>query len=416
MVLILGVAMGKPWDDWIPGVLNREQMVELCREGLIIGEESLVGAISKSAIDLSLSEEAYEMTQGSVKPSGAGPYGWFIKQAKLAEQIRSSRDGTFPLGAMKTYVFKLNERLNTEGLKQVGIHGQATAKSSIGRVDVLARLIVDGMNTYESFDPHHLANQTGDMYLEITPITFDVTVKPGISLSQLRLFYGEPEEAQISGPHLFKTVLKGSGAQDGSLTVDLSNVVKGGLPVAAYCAIAKTGDSIPLWEKPKPEKPEPWKYWRFAATDGTKRLKIKETQFYILRSKEKISVPEGIAIYCRASDETLGEMRIHYAGFVHPIFGKYKTKGTQGTPLMFEVRGHQVNVSLVDGEKLANLKFYRMSKDYVLTEKEKKEVEQHDKANEETSYNEQDLQLSNILAEWPPKLRRIDDVGTVEPA
>jgi hypothetical protein len=57
-----------------------------------------------------------------------------------------------------------------------------------------------------------------------------------------------------------------------------------------------------------------------------------------------------------------------------------------------------------------------MSKDYVLTEKEKKEVEQHDKANEETSYNEQDLQLSNILAEWPPKLRRIDDVGTVEPA
>lgn len=29
----------------------------------------------------------------------------------------------------------------------------------------------------------------------------------------------------------------------------------------------------------------------------------------------------GVAVYCRPSDETIGEMRIHYAGFVHPGFG-----------------------------------------------------------------------------------------------
>ena len=54
----------------------------------------------------------------------------------------------------------------------------APAKSTVGRVDVLARLIVDGMRTYEIFNPIGLKKGLGEMYLEITPITFDVKVKP----------------------------------------------------------------------------------------------------------------------------------------------------------------------------------------------------------------------------------------------
>ena len=81
-------------------------------------------------------------------------------------------------------MFKLQERLERE-LGVAGFHGQATAKSSIGRVDVLARLIVDGMDTYESFDPAGLIKGSGEMYLEITPMTFGVRVREGRSLSQL---------------------------------------------------------------------------------------------------------------------------------------------------------------------------------------------------------------------------------------
>jgi DNA topoisomerase IA len=56
--------------------------------------------------------------------------------------------------------------------KDTPIYGQATAKSSIGRVDVIARLIVDGMSEYEKFNPDEV--DSGDMFLEITPITFNV--------------------------------------------------------------------------------------------------------------------------------------------------------------------------------------------------------------------------------------------------
>src|SRR5213078_579320 len=90
-------------------------------------------------------------------------------------------------------------------------------------------------------------------------------------------------------------------------------------------------------------------------------INIEKESFYILRSKELMALPAGIAVYCRATDETIGEMRIHYAGFVHPHFGRDRSDGQTGTPLIFEVRGHDVRVLLKDGEKLARLTFYRMA-------------------------------------------------------
>lgn len=391
--------MPNPWDEWIPGVLSRSQAKSLFDCGLITGEGFSDKALDNSSVDLSLSDEAFTMTLGSVKPSGNKPYSWFIENKGLAERLPKSEDGTYVLKPLNTYVFKLRERLR-RALGEAGIYGQATAKSSVGRVDVLARLIVDGMDKYECFDPDGLAKQDGDLYLEITPITFPVRVKAGIRLTQLRLFYGDPGNVEIKGKELFSTVLHGPGASDGSLTVNLENDTKGGLEVAAFCASPPrdTNDAIPLWEEDP--KPEPWKYWKFVATDELNRLAITQSNFYLLRSKERISVPKGIAIYCRASDETIGEMRIHYAGFVHPFFGTRRQDGQVGTPLIFEVRGHQVDVSLAHQEKLANLEFYRMSED-------------SDEG--DPGYEKQNLQLSKFFGEWPENLKRSDDDGTVEP-
>jgi len=104
-------------------------------------------------------------------------------------------------------------------------------------------------------------------------------------------------------------------------------------------------------------------------------------------------------------------MRIHYAGFVHPRFGTKRTDKKEGTPLIFEVRGHQVNVSLADGERMANLIFYRMSKDS--PEEEKKGGGKRKAKRKKKSYDDQSLQLSKFLKTWPRKLTRNGD-GTVE--
>jgi dCTP deaminase len=294
-------------------------------------------------------------------------------------------------------VFKLKERLSTK-LKDSNIHGQATAKSSVGRVDVLARLIVDGMHNYEGFDASTWKEGNGAMFLEITPMTFPVRVKVGRSLSQLRLFQGRPEHSEMHGKELYSAVLvpDGGSSADDCLRVDLKNVRVGGQKAAAFRAKIENEAPVNLWvqkdKKGNPvNRPDPDHYWE-PQTSKDGHFRVTHRNFYILRSKERMKLPRGVCVYCRANDETIGEMRIHYAGFAHPYFG-HPTKPHQlpGTPLIFEVRGHDVDVVLNDNEPLARLQFYRMSQDCKHPPDPKKL----------SPYNDQTLKLSQFFDDFP---------------
>ncbi|MEN6576795.1 MAG: 2'-deoxycytidine 5'-triphosphate deaminase [Phycisphaerales bacterium] len=400
--------MGEPWKKWIPGVLSKNQLQELCEDNYIENaqgwDDNDKGPIDYSALDLTLGDKGYRMTEGSVKPFG-DRYESQISSQHLAERLPPDDDGTYVLQATHTYLFKLKERLTFK--EDARLYGQATAKSTVGRMDVLARLIVDGADRYESFDPDALHRGSGDMYIEITPMTFNVRVKEGIKLSQLRVFRGKPEESEVRGQEVYESLLHGEYGPktDGSLSVDLQAATVQGHDVCAFWAnrVPETDEPIDLWQHAEGCKPVPCRYWRFLKSDDDRRVRIEKNHFYIIRSKEKITLPGGIAVYCRASDETIGEMRIHYAGFVHPFFGQERHGVGEGTPLIFEVRGHDVNVCLKDGEKMAQLIFYRMS--------EPCRKEQVSSAGKKT-YNEQTLQLSKIFAPWPEKIEVGDD-GTV---
>jgi dCTP deaminase len=384
-----------PWDDWTPGVLSKPQVQELVKRGFLSVEPGTT--IGTSSMDLTLSAEAYCLPDGAIKPSGP----LYLRDIReFGKRLEPIPEGGLTLEAQQTYLVRLRERLF--GLKGSGIYGQATAKSSVGRVDVLARLIVNGMDCYESFHPERL--EGGDLYLEITPLTFPVRIKPGISLSQLRLFYGSPEGCQLSGIEAYKTFIKGGNDHDGKLTVDLSPAKICGHEVVAFRAreagLGGQCEPVPLWKGSN--LPEPWKYWEFVKPSESKRLSLRKDYFYILRSKELLALPKGVAVYCRAIDESFGEMRIHYAGFAHPWFGRKRSDGQIGTPLIFEVRGHDVNVTLQHGESMARLLFYRMSED----------------ASEEDadpSYEGQILKLSQYFGAWPERVD-VDENGTVGPA
>lgn len=398
-----------PWKEWTPGVLSESQMRELIDSGYIKNVKNKKKSIDYSSIDLHLTNEGYKMISGSVKPSGWGSkYQLDLKNNKgLAKKIKPEKGGIFTLEPQKTYVFKLRETLSSiQELSRAGFYGMATAKSSVGRVDVLARLIVDGMDRYEYFNPKGLENSTGELFLEITPMTFPVRVKQGISLSQLRLFYGNPELCKMEGELLYKTILNVPENSDGSLSVDLSKENISGIDVSAFSTKRNLGSVTPinLWEVTGQGQniANPWDYWRVIRKDKDDRIKIEKDLFYILKSKEKIRMPSGIAIYCRAIDETIGEMRIHYAGFVHPFFGKHKDKN-EGTPLIFEVRGHNIEVSLRDGEKMADLVSYRLSED-----------NKKHRNNKKSSYELQSLKLSKFFNDWPDKMVEKND-GEIEP-
>lgn len=402
--------------DYIPGVLSDRQMRQLIVQRLIMnGFRDLDEQIDHSSLDLTLSDEAYEMVSGSVKPFGSrdeGPYRVHILgDSQFAKRI-PSENRIYDLNPRTTYVFKLEQQLDASRLRKSRIFGQATAKSSIGRVDVLARLIVDGMNSYEQFNPEGLEHSNGDMFLEVTPMTFHVRVKVGTALNQLRLFYGEPSRAEITGEELYRNVLiRESERVDESLSVDLEPTIVGTMNTSAFCAkqqLDEEASPIDLWRE---HSADPLGYWDIQLAEigeqsGVRTLKIEKNAFYILKSREKIRLPKNIAVYCRAIDETIGEMRIHYAGFVHPFFGQGRRDGKLGTPLIFEVRGHDVNVALTHGERMARLTFYRMSEDCEQKRPSRKQREQKRPSVKKRKYNEQDLELSGVFKVWPKRLRR----------
>jgi len=390
---------------WLPGTLSKKQMKQLFRGDYIGGVTDFDKSADYSSIDLHISNEGYKMLHGSIKPF-TGSYSTLLRESSIAEKLEPDSDGCFKLEPSVCYVFKLKEVLHGN-LADTNVYGQATAKSSIGRLDVIARLIVDGMSHYDYFDSNEY-RATGYMFLEIIPISFGIRVKEGVSLSQLRFFYGDSEESIIKDKNFVKSILHGSHDGEGYLTVDLTNITINCNEATAFCACDFMPEDyyIDIWGKGENEKPCPSKFWRFVKSDNNRRFKLENGKFYILRSKERIALPPGVAVYARAMDETLGEMRIHYAGFVHPFFGLERDDDQEGTPLIFEVRAHNVDVTLADGERLAKLIFYRMS--------EAAEPEEDPNREEELKeYANQELKLSKYFKDWPQDFN-LDEDGNLK--
>lgn len=395
-----------PWDNekWVPGVLSNVQIASLQSSRFLEGAQF----IGESSLDICIDNSGYELRKGTIKPFG-DTYARILTDNDLCKQLtpETNVDGkaVFTLEPKHSYLFRVKERLRLP--KSSNIYGEATPKSSIGRVDVIVRLIVDRASEYDEINSEELNSNEQLLFLEVTPITFPVKVKEGEPLTQLRLFYGKPDNCKVQGTLIYqKTMFCPDGKEnDGILTVNLEPETIGGIEVSAFEASSSDAqDPICLWKVPNNIIPDPCKYWKFRNWDrDRRRLTISTDRFYILRSKELLNIPDGVAVYCRAMDEKLGEMRIHYAGFVHPHFGANREDGAPGAPLIFEVRGHNIDVSLCDNEKLARLDFYRMSRDYVPTDVKKA-----------TSYSNQKLQLSNLFGKWPDKLELGED-GTVTP-
>lgn len=396
-------AVSDPWNDWVPGVLSKSQVRQLIDAGFLRG---VAVGDDESSFDLTLSAEAFRLVRGPIKPKGA-TYLNSLQGKGFLEILKPEAENRYLLRKAESYLFRLEQQIAIPAVfRRARVFGQATARSSIGRIDVLARLIVDGMETYEEFTPDGMKESTGELFLEITPISFSVLVEKGTPLSQLRLFLGDPRDSEIRGHVAARTVIrqnrKAPGSEDQEVTepilsLDLTEALVGGRPAVAFSPRrAPLADAIDLTGN---ERHAPEDHWDIVPPPNDGFFRIEKGRFYILRSRELLRVPEGIAVYCRASDETIGEMRIHYAGFVHPCFGQNQQDGREGTPLIFEVRGHDFDVNLRDGERMAKLIFYRMSRDPESPPLPAEGTPESPRR-KPSAYSNQDLTLSRVFKPW----------------
>jgi len=102
---------------------------------------------------------------------------------------------------------------------------------------------------------------------------------------------------------------------------------------------------------------DPSEFWE--PIHSTRRIILNPDDFYILVSKEKVSVPPHLAAEMVAYDPSIGEFRIHYAGFFDPGFG-YSVEEGRGTTAVLEVRSHEVPFVVEDGQVVGRLIYERL--------------------------------------------------------
>ena len=348
----------------IAGVLSSQEILELINKNVITSENGIEkDLIQPASIDLRLGIKAWRVP-ASFLPGKGNKVSSRLKD--LAMHEFSLIDGAV-LECGCVYIVKLLENVSlTDNLT-----GIANPKSSTGRLDVFTRLIVDGAMEFEQIP----AGYQGPLYAEISPRTFSVLVRTGSRLNQLRLRRGQSftsdKEMEILQEHV--------GLVRNQDNINLPDKIKNGVPLS----VDLVGENGLIGYKARKhsmlidiDKPNHYKrelFWeKITVEDLLYRggdyqnkknqgsLILSPDAFYILASKEYVSVPSKYAAEMRAYDTKVGEFRAHYAGFFDPGFGLTEL-GASKTKAVLEVRSHDVPFLIEQDQTVCRLVYEPMA-------------------------------------------------------
>lgn len=343
------------------GILPSQLIQKLIDNNIIFSNEKISSdLIQPASLDLRLGFKGWRVP-ASFLPGKNSSVEDKLKEFAMHEFSLS--DGII-LECGCVYIVKL-----LEGLKlPKNISGLANPKSSTGRLDVFTRLIVDNSQEFETIPEGY----SGPMYIEISPRTFSIVVRTGTRLNQLRFGLGN---FSISDHKMKELQMKFGLVRNNEQNI-LSDKVENGLPLSVDLTgfdglvgyKAKKHSMLIDCDKPKNYKAD--FFWEkikssdliTSNSNSTRSLVLSPDAFYILASKEFVSVPANLAAEMRPYDTRVGEFRAHYAGFFDPGFGLSELKAGK-TKAVLEIRSHDVPFLIEDGQTICRLVFEPMVAD-----------------------------------------------------
>jgi len=307
--------------------------------------------IQPSSIDLRLGTEAFRV-RASFLANGDATITSKLAQYRL-HTIDLKNSAVLEKGCV--YIVPLQEELALPD----SISGKANPKSSTGRLDIFTRLITDEGRQFEIVP----AGYHGRLYAEVVPRTFSVVVRQGERMSQLRLFQGNYAptddllrqlESEVPLVYLPDETRGEAQIRNGlRLSVDLAG--DNAHEIIGY----RAKKHAPLIDLAKVQHYDPEEFWDPIRRNESHTLILDPEDFYILASRERVRIPAQYAAEMVPFDATIGEFRIHYAGFFDPGFG-YGAGDINGTRAVLEVRSHEVPFIMEDGQIVASLVFERL--------------------------------------------------------
>lgn len=327
------------------GVIPSQQIQNMIDTGAIAADtEFLDGQVQPASLDLRLGTVAYRVRASFLAGHGR----------KVTDRIDEFKmheidlNGGAVLEKGCVYVVPLMERLALPD----DVQAVANAKSSTGRLDLLTRAITDGGTEFDRIPTGY----AGSLYAEICPRSFSVLVRPGMRLNQIRFREGQAvlDDDALRALH------------DDSPLVDCPPVIDEGLGFSVDLK-PDNGDLVGYRAKPHTgvidldlidhyDPPEFWEDVR--STNG--RIILDPGAFYILVSREAVTIPPSHAAEMAPYLAMVGEFRVHYAGFFDPGFG-YALAGGAGARGVLEVRCHEAPFVLEHGQIVGRLVYEKMA-------------------------------------------------------
>jgi len=326
-------------------VLPGQALRRLIAGGVISADVAVTdGQVQPASLDLRLGAVAYRCRASFL--TGAGR----TVAERLAEFEMHRVDLTAGAVLEKgcVYVIPLMERLTLPD----GLTAVANAKSSTGRLDLLTRTICDGGVEFDRI----AAGYAGPLYAEVCPRSFSVLMRAGQRLNQIRFRAGQAvlSDAELAALH------------DREPLVDGVPIISDGLGFSVDLQPA-TGDLLGYRAKPHTGVIDLDRIGHYPARDfweeirsGDGRIILDPGAFYILVSREAVTIPPDHAAEMAPYLAMVGEFRVHYAGFFDPGFG-HSAAGGAGSRGVLEVRCHEAPFVLEHGQVVGRLVYERMS-------------------------------------------------------
>ena len=333
---------------------------QLLREAVALGREILSpqpiddAQIQPASIDLRLGEVAYRV-RTSFLP---GERATVRDKLDLLSMHRIDLTQGAVLEKDCVYIVPL--------LEYVALRNRTSAlanpKSSIGRLDVFARVITDHGPEFDRVRDGY----KGPLYAEISPRSFSILVRTGSSLVQLRIRRGSPQFSDTALRRLHEEVglvetpdgATPAAIRDGlAFTVDVAGDSSTG--IVGYKARRHTD----LVDVDRVGHYDPHDFWEpvyaHRGPKGADGIVLDPHDFYILASREAVVVPGDYAAEMMPYHTFVGEFRVHFAGFFDPGFGTSESGGN-GSRAVLEVRSHEVPFLIEDGQVVGRLVYERL--------------------------------------------------------
>ena len=328
----------------MPGVLPSQALQKLIDTGAISASAPFdAGQVQPASLDLRLGATATRVRASFLAGKGRTVADRLDDFAMHTMDLR----GGAVLEKGCVYVVPLLESLALPS----HLRGAASAKSSIGRLDLLTRVITDDGTEFDRVPQGY----QGPLYAEICPRSFSVVARTGQLLNQMILRSGATEltDADLANLHAETPIVSGQPViSDGlGFSVDL-NPSTGTL--VGYRAKPHTG----VIDLDKIAHYAPGDFWEQVHTTDA-RIILDPGAFYILVSREAITIPPTCAAEMAPYIAMVGEFRVHYAGFFDPGFG-WAAAGGAGSRGVLEVRCHEAPFVLEHGQVVGRLIYERM--------------------------------------------------------